>query len=43
MKHGKGTYAFANGDLYDNGNYYNDKRQGTGTYRHANGVRPTPP
>ena len=31
-KHGQGTFIFANGDVYK-GEWKNNKRSGTGTYR----------
>ena len=34
MRHGRGTYKFANGDVYD-GEYKQDVREGRGTYTPA--------
>ena len=36
MKHGRGTYTFADGDGYE-GEYQSDKMHGHGTYTYTNG------
>ena len=35
-RHGRGTYTFANGDIYI-GEFASDVMDGKGTYRYANG------